>query len=575
MAAWERRLRALPRRVRRAMRRHLAMSLAELALVLALWQGPAWALTIPVDGTTCTLVDAITSANTDAVSGGCPAGNDADTLVLPASSTLTLTAVNNGTYGDTGLPVVSSIITIAGQGSTLERSGSALAFRLLAVGTGGDLTVRDLTLQGGSPNSAGGGGIYNVGTLTLANCVVSGNTATNGGGGGVASYGGTLTIVHSTLSGNEALFSGGGVVSTGNLTIANSTITGNTALNSGGGVGTLISATPTNTTLTNSTISGNTAENVGGGVANFGSSFTLTNSTISGNTATYSGGGVANFGGGGLTLSNSTISGNAAASVGGGVYNSGSLTLAQTLVSGNTAVAGSGPEIFHFILSTVSANQVNLFGQDNTSGVSGFTPGPTDIVPAAGVVLSQILNPTLAFNGGPTHTHDLVVGSPAVDAVAAGSCPATDQRGLVRPSGAACDIGAVESGAQAPPVVNGQVSFVALPATFSTTTDATGCPPGAQVGKFFFQALLTNQSGNPPLGALKDQVVELTNGNLVQTADGGPAGVESSQTLPEVEDLSDGALEATGTVTVPFVICLQDLNPFRFTVDVLGLEQGP
>src|SRR5262245_62890838 len=66
---------ALPRRVRRWLRRHLALSLTELALLLALGPGLGWAATITVDGTTCTLVDAITAANTDTTTGGCTAGS--------------------------------------------------------------------------------------------------------------------------------------------------------------------------------------------------------------------------------------------------------------------------------------------------------------------------------------------------------------------------------------------------------------------------------------------------------------------------------------------------------------------
>jgi hypothetical protein len=514
VAAWERRLRALPRRIRRALQRHFALTLAELALLLALWQGPGWAATINVDGTTCTLADAITAANTDTATGGCPAGSGADTLVLPAFSTLTLTAVDNSTYGDNGLPVVSSTITIAGQGSTLERDAGAPPFRLLAVGSGGELTVQNLTLRGGNSTN-GGGAVLNVGTLTLTVSTITGNTATNGGG--AANYLGTLTMANSTASGNTATSLGGGM------------------FNSSGGL------ILTTLTLTNSTLSGNTATSLGGGMFNSSGILTLTNSTLSGNTATY----------------------------GGGMFNSsGTLTLVQTLISGNSA--GTGAEVFTSD-GAVAANAFNLFGYAGASGVTGFTLGASDIVPS--VLLSNILDPILAFNGGPTQTHALVPGSPAVDAVV-GSCPATDQRGFVRPSGVACDIGAVELGAQAPPVVTSQVSFVPLPDTFSTTTDATGCP-GGFAGRFFFQAQLTNLGGSPPLAALKDVVAELTNGNLVQTADGGPAGVGSLQTVPEVEDLSDRVLEPTGTVTVPFVICLQSLNAFRFLVDVQGQELPP
>ena len=94
---------------------------------------------------------------------------------------------------------------------------------------------------------------------------------------------------------------------------------------------------------------------------------------------------------------------------------------------------------------TVTADAFNLFGVDGVAGVTGFTPGPTDLVPAAGVQLPDILDPVLADNGGYTLTHALVPGSPAVDAVPT-DCgpPATDQRGVPRPQGAACDIGALE-----------------------------------------------------------------------------------------------------------------------------------
>jgi len=74
-------------------------SLSAIALLLALGQAPALAATISVDGTTCTLVDAITSANTNAAAGGCPAGNGADTIVLPTGSTQLLTVVDNSTLG--------------------------------------------------------------------------------------------------------------------------------------------------------------------------------------------------------------------------------------------------------------------------------------------------------------------------------------------------------------------------------------------------------------------------------------------------------------------------------------------
>jgi RTX calcium-binding nonapeptide repeat (4 copies) len=87
---------------------------------------------------------------------------------------------------------------------------------------------------------------------------------------------------------------------------------------------------------------------------------------------------------------------------------------------------------------------------DGTAGVEGVSPGTTDIVPPVGVQLVDILEPTLAENGGPTRTHALVRGSLARNADPRG-CPDAqgrslrrDQRGVLRPQEGRCDVGAVE-----------------------------------------------------------------------------------------------------------------------------------
>ncbi|MEZ4770589.1 MAG: hypothetical protein R2844_19470 [Caldilineales bacterium] len=114
-SAWYERLRSRPRAERRRLQRRFGLSLAGVALLLSLngsATGASPAATIVVDGTTCTLVDAITAANTNTATGGCVAGDPgADTIDLQVN--VTLTAVNNETYGDTGLPVATSTITIA------------------------------------------------------------------------------------------------------------------------------------------------------------------------------------------------------------------------------------------------------------------------------------------------------------------------------------------------------------------------------------------------------------------------------------------------------------------------------
>jgi hypothetical protein len=99
--------------------------------------------------------------------------------------------------------------------------------------------------------------------------------------------------------------------------------------------------------------------------------------------------------------------------------------------------------------AVVQANAFNLFGFNGDSGVSGLTPGPTDLVPS--MPLTAILDPVLADHGGPTLTHALIPGSPAIDAIPSGThgCGTTnygDQRGTARPqpAGGPCDIGAYE-----------------------------------------------------------------------------------------------------------------------------------
>ncbi len=221
-------------------------------------------------------------------------------------------------------------------------------------------------------------------------------------------------------------------------------------------------------TLSSSTVSLNYAPGVtgrGGGIANIGT-MTINNSTISSNVADYAGGGIAN--GGNLTINNSTISPNSAGVAGGGIANGLLVTINNTTMSGNSAFGGFGGGIFddpaafiHFVTLK------NTLLSNGTGGNCGGSPVISagynlsiDASCASGLTGTGDLNSTgpamlgpLAYNGGPTQTHALLSGSPAVDV---GSCtdsnlnPVTaDQRGVARPQGAACDIGAFEGCADA------------------------------------------------------------------------------------------------------------------------------
>jgi hypothetical protein len=166
------------------------------------------------------------------------------------------------------------------------------------------------------------------------------------------------------------------------------------------------------------------------------------NSTITGNTSRFFGGGV-NLIQGTVEFSNSTITGNSGL-YGGGLYNRRSeLILKRNVVSGNKAP--KGPEIMKDIEygNVITVSEYNVVGASSNSGVVGFSLSATNIVPT--MPTANILLP-LADNGGPTPTHALVDGSPAIDAVPGilPECSGVDQRGMGRPQGAGCDIGAFE-----------------------------------------------------------------------------------------------------------------------------------
>ena len=172
---------------------------------------------------------------------------------------------------------------------------------------------------------------------------------------------------------------------------------------------------------------------------NNGGSLTITNSTISGNTARVSGGGLYNSGS--SSLLNATVNRNTAdqnsdgTGSGGGIFiNSGSVTIKNTILAGNL-VSHANPT------GLECSGTLNSNGHNLVQNVSGCTLSGT----ASGNVLGvDPLLAILANNGGTTLTHALAPLSPAIDAGDSVGCPATDQRGLPRPVGAGCDIGAVE-----------------------------------------------------------------------------------------------------------------------------------
>jgi hypothetical protein len=366
--------------------------------------------------------------------------HDGDSITFAVSGTITLTS---------GALAVPKSVTISGPGAD-QLSIVGIPFQSVFFVAVEAATISGLTIRNGAV------GIDNGGTLTVKNCVISGmsvagihnvssltvvhSNVSDNDGWGIYNITGefgvvTATILSTTVSGNPF----GGVVAAPNffggrayITITDCTISGN----SGGIVG-----AATLLTVANSTISGNSAGTSGGGISvspgpiGVDLDSSIVNSTISGNSAGTSGGGIGTSTT--LRVANCTITGNSAPS-GGGIYNVGSVEVSNTILN----AGASGENIFNNG-GTVISDGYNLSSDDG----GGYLTGPGDQINT-----DPLLGP-LQNNGGPTFTHALLPGSPAINAGDPNFSPPpfTDQRGCPfdRVSNGRIDIGSFET--QLPP----------------------------------------------------------------------------------------------------------------------------
>ena len=379
------------------------------------------------DGNT-TVMNSAFVENTSARAGG-------GVEVNGGTVTLTDTDFNDNATGDTpgnggALHVTMGTVNATGgevTGNTAAAEGGGFWNNAGWTMTVSGTSFTDNTASGDAADNGGGGLFNNGGTLNVDSITVSGNAADGmaGSGGGLFNAEGTVSISASTFSGNTANRAGGAVEVVGGMTsISTSTLDGNDAGDSpGNGGGVHISGAGT-VDITMSTVSNNTAVNGGGLWTSGAGTMTVTNSTVTMNDAPNGGNLYLSGTGGSVSLASSTI---AASAQGVGLFSEGgTFELMNTIVALNEGGTCSGP-------GTFTSNGNNLL--QNIMDDCTITTQGSDILDQ-----DPMLGP-LADNGGPTLTHALMMGSPAIDAGLTDL--ATDQRGFGRDDGAD-DIGAFE-----------------------------------------------------------------------------------------------------------------------------------
>lgn len=343
--------------------------------------------------------------------------SDGGTVLVPAGRfTLSIPpGSDDATTGDLDLV---GRVTVRGAGAGHTVVDGAGLDRVFEVGRGATAHMLDMTVTGGDASLGGtnqrislGGGILDGGTLTLDRMALVGNVAD--GGGGLFSIPRTRPVVRDSLIADNRAYSGVGMRIDSGATIINTTIHGNV----------MMEVPDEQTMLTTRPAPGlfgilvDEGTGWGGGIDHRGGAdVVIVNSTITGNHAVRGGGGLA--------------SGQTYAPVSDAVA-IGEMTLVNTIVAGNTSRTGAGG-------CHVSSQIIRSLGNNLDSDGTCFLTAAGDL-PATDPRLGP-----LAANGGATRTRALLPGSPALDAGSNGSCPGHDQRGVRRPAGARCDIGAFE-----------------------------------------------------------------------------------------------------------------------------------
>jgi len=380
----------------------------------------------------------------------------------------TVTIMGNGVTLSRNSEDQFRILEVNGEDANLTLNSATISGGQLDNGRGGGIACNDAhmqivdsTISGNSAENAGGIDFYGC-TATMHNTTVSNNSASSWGGGVYAEYS-DVVITDSIIVGNSAVDGGSGIENyLASVIVENSTIVDNATEGRGAGIQNWEAIIA----LNDCTLSGNSARQGGGVHNNYGGQLYINNSIVKDNNASSYGGGIANENDSLMVFEASTISGNRAVAAGGGISNEGEyayLYLQTSTISDNHAVEGGGilnvgadAEYYAFaaiVNSTISGNTASesgggIFNVDayvaiysstitaNTSaygaglinygemnlirsiiagnnGPDGWGDEPNSFEDSI-IGIDPVIGP-LANNGGPTLTHALLKGSPAID----------------------------------------------------------------------------------------------------------------------------------------------------------------
>ncbi|MDE2637783.1 MAG: SH3 domain-containing protein [Chloroflexota bacterium] len=374
----------------------------------------------------CTLADHIRSANTNTAVGFCPAGTSHDIITIADDITLT-----------EPLPPITGAITIEGGGHTISGGGH---FRIFDV-SGGNLTIRNLTLDNGKATEGSGGFTY----------MINNERVLMDAGGALRLDGGAQVQTEDTTFSDNSADAGGAIaLLSGKLSLNKSSFVGNISSEFDGGA---IFMRQGAVAITKSSFVDNVASWSGGALGAQSGSISVANSTFQDNVGPV-GGSALFISGGEATLTHVTMLNNRTSSSGHAVANAGGVINLR-----NSFIAGPGG-----VEDCVGGLNQNS-GNWSEDGTCAFVAGA---------------NPLLGAPTGSPAYLPLLDGSPALNAADPDFCLATDQIGTPRPQGDGCDIGAIESttAIPAPAVIPDHCTLADQLVAANTDRPFGACPAG-------------------------------------------------------------------------------------------------